>query len=685
MATTVRRGRTSEAREVSLRHIREAGTIFIAYASHDLAKARDIRRRVVRLRKAASAASVFLAAESLPTGEPVSPEVVEKALRESDLAIFVCGRQTHNSLWVAREVALARSSGVRILPILLHAGVQPPEGLDFAIQGIHLTHLFPAIRYLRLTVLVLVAIALGAASWFGWSTYRARSDLARSDIASWIDLDGTRAPSAIDISRYQQLLEQETQAARWGHEDLRRQLESSRAQMLDPELRRVVLQANSERTDLETDPYAGLVWVGETTRLEAWPRRGVAVQDLDLGALALEGAAEASERSEFRSSVVRRARLYDLRFNPIHGRVVAEVEYDGPARQPEGQRLEQDPEGWLVLDGMERIEGNEREAMVLEPPGDPRSLGLTRYLVGVSSSNPLGEQTGGSEDWYELGREESREERLATTIVGSRYQPILRELLLCMYEYEQLAFPEVSDPDSEGDEDVTPDFRHTRLFRLAVDPSAGRELVEIEHAVDPYGLIQDLNPELRITFAVLFGGDRAVRVTTAEQYHPRAKYIYFEDAWEEDQEQDAEGPPPCVLPKVEESGSLRPERSRYTPAALHIGARRALAGDRLLDLDTGEIRLLDLLTDDEDEIAVAWFTTSGDLLIVTRIDGSIDAIRAIDGVLLHRFVCPSWVKDATVSADGAELWLLLENGQVESWPLDAFGSDGWRPRKPSDR
>lgn len=97
----------SEVRLQAVCLLRGARRIFVIYSTADLAAACDLRKRIVRLRgKNCRSEDVFLAAQSLPVGKDVTPEVIRAELAAADLAVVVCGTKTPET-FVADEVRQA--------------------------------------------------------------------------------------------------------------------------------------------------------------------------------------------------------------------------------------------------------------------------------------------------------------------------------------------------------------------------------------------------------------------------------------------------------------------------------------------------------------------------------------------------------------------------------------------------
>ncbi|NIR32022.1 MAG: TIR domain-containing protein [Gammaproteobacteria bacterium] len=171
--------RPATSREAAVALVRDAKRLFIAYSHADLKRATDLHRRILRLRPESDPDTAFLDQASLRPGDSVAPEVVEARLREADLLLVLCGRDTAERPHVSREVALAlerqRAGDLTILPVILQPGVRLPDGLDFRVQGIFAEVLFPELRWQRLSaaagggvIAVLLALALFRAAWAAW-------------------------------------------------------------------------------------------------------------------------------------------------------------------------------------------------------------------------------------------------------------------------------------------------------------------------------------------------------------------------------------------------------------------------------------------------------------------------------------------------------------------------------------
>src|SRR5262245_1153228 len=162
-------GRLSPRSE-ALALLRNAQRIFIAYSHSDLRTAHRFRKRLVRLRRDRNPDTVFLDQDSLQPGTNVSPTDIDRRLEEADLFVVLCGKDTAGSEHVAHEIrtAMARrdAGALTVLPIILGRRARLPAALDFRVQAIFLSTLFPGILLARVLVgllIVLLAVSGGIA------------------------------------------------------------------------------------------------------------------------------------------------------------------------------------------------------------------------------------------------------------------------------------------------------------------------------------------------------------------------------------------------------------------------------------------------------------------------------------------------------------------------------------------
>jgi WD40 repeat protein len=167
-----------QPKENAIERIRSAERIFLAYSHSDLRRARDIHSRLVKMRRPKPADSVFLDQLSLAPGEDVSPAVIDQRLSESSLMVVLCGEDTPQRAEVQRELELGcqlRERGsISILPVILKAGIRLPALINYRIQAIQLTALFPEILWIRITTAASLVIAVTIAAVFGVRSYEDR-------------------------------------------------------------------------------------------------------------------------------------------------------------------------------------------------------------------------------------------------------------------------------------------------------------------------------------------------------------------------------------------------------------------------------------------------------------------------------------------------------------------------------
>lgn len=274
-------------REKAQQQLRDAAHIFFAYASADLAKARDLRSRILKLRRPKDSSTVFMASDSLQVGEDTHPSFILDMLKRSDLFVVVCGSKTAESRWVNQEVQqalLQRKDGTtKILPIILKAGAPLPPGIDFAVQGIHLTTLFPAIRFVRIALSAsLMALAGIALAFFLIASQRARErDEAKSKEAMQIherDVVSLRARlqknadsghfAAIDFVQRNWLLEQRKEAIRLNAQPEIQLIDGKLSRYATPELRKNLAcsRRESSRYGSRSQRQGYLAWVSAANR-----------------------------------------------------------------------------------------------------------------------------------------------------------------------------------------------------------------------------------------------------------------------------------------------------------------------------------------------------------------------------------------------------------------------------------
>lgn len=97
-----------------------AFSVFISYSTKDLARARYIRRLLVK-----TGSQVFLAEYSLAPGSELTPSVL-KAIKECDLFLLLWSTNAKSSEWVPQEIGAARAHVKPVIPVMLHGGIKLP-------------------------------------------------------------------------------------------------------------------------------------------------------------------------------------------------------------------------------------------------------------------------------------------------------------------------------------------------------------------------------------------------------------------------------------------------------------------------------------------------------------------------------------------------------------------------------
>lgn len=158
-----------------------AARIFICYSHTDRRFARRFYRHLIALRSGSPKESVFLDEFSLRPGDPVSPDVVDAALVSSDLMVVLGGRDTAKSVEVNREIALAKSKSIPILPVILTLKTELPRDIDYKIQGVSVDSIFRFRIVERVIAFTFITLFVAASSGFtiqSLEASRARLDAA---------------------------------------------------------------------------------------------------------------------------------------------------------------------------------------------------------------------------------------------------------------------------------------------------------------------------------------------------------------------------------------------------------------------------------------------------------------------------------------------------------------------------
>lgn len=155
--------------------------MFLCYSRSDRKFVRRFYRYLLKLRAKRPAASVFFDEMSLRPGEPVSPDIVARALIDSALIVVLCGRDTARSVEVNREITLARQHNIDLLPVIITQKVPLPADLDFRIQGVSANTIFRFRIIDRAIVgaaIALFLVLVGTIFFLRWQDQRQQADFA---------------------------------------------------------------------------------------------------------------------------------------------------------------------------------------------------------------------------------------------------------------------------------------------------------------------------------------------------------------------------------------------------------------------------------------------------------------------------------------------------------------------------
>jgi hypothetical protein len=608
----------SSPRGEALALLRAAERIFIAYSSADLAAARDLRRRIVRIRHDRPVESVFMASDSLPVGQSIEPAHIRDALARADLFVVACGRTTAGSAWVVEEVRqalLQRADGrTRILPVILTAKVLLPPGIDFAIHAIHRATLFPAIRRVQaviaVTVLALLAAAIGAAVI---ALDRARQrDLAA--LQGRLQINAFQPGEATDLVRRNWLETQRAEARRLNARVETAAIDKELGRYGTDAMRRVWLSADFARRFLAVDPGAPVVWVGYDDRIEARNAADGALERAfslrSITAISYEPPPVADATPAVKAVATARspARLVALRADPRVTGVLAEVEY------PDGFADPQEKES-LARSGYDAT-GGEREVFCLtRDSAAMQTVGLSLRLTAENDA------TG------DLGAYDAPVSG-ADAVEAALSQPTARQRSLVFKDWRR------------GD----------TVERIAVDPVTGSALFHV---------VRDMTSRDDHTAPFSFKGWRdhwAVRLSRSGQIDEAAPITKVfpagrRMAWPDG---DLDGRNPFVA-----------TAPRFIPAAL--GAAGALLGASLHWVSAAN---------SPGDVEAIWFAAGGGSLRARLRDGSVATARP-PGTDVRRVIRPRQVRGIDVTQDGREVLVLGSDGRIDAWSISAFGEDGW--------
>lgn len=619
-------------REQAVRLLLEARRIFIIYSNKDLERARDLKRRIVRLRADKPDDSVFLAAESLPVGEDVSRARVQSELAEADLAVVVCGENTATRTHVADEVQQAlqqrESKGMKILPVILKAGVTLPAGLDYSVHAIHYTVLFPAIKWMRLALAGTLVLLIAIAGFLGW-----RNRVA--EIQRQIDRDVESQSSPLDLQRVSRLKDLRTSAMWVGFLDGMRQIDHKLGRSGRESLRQEWLPRDRQRIAFLADPSDNVIWVGYEKRidaLDAATREVVRSYDLtsfEAGEYGPEPIQTGPPRPAGKPQPRHPARLLELQVDPRVRGVLAKVEYERYA-QPSTSGSD------------DEVRGGEKEVLRLAKDLEhPESVGLSDTIDWYSPETPDGLDYGlGYVDL--LDTSEAVEETLSS-LAGDDRKKV-----------------EAATGATDADD---------RIYRLARDPLGPGSLIGLEIRADKRRPSWFRNGESRRDYlvGVLVPGQDFLQVGPTTLYDDNARDLNAIAR----EAQAIEGGDPSTTEESEYS-AVAPT---YEPAALWAKGKLAWIGQGLVSFGAERPDLLKNAIPEGTHVTHVRWLANGAVRFVLG-DGSLSVCPAGTGEC-HRFLRPPWARAIDLMPNGGQVLILDAEGRIQAWQMKAFGPDGW--------
>lgn len=619
-------------REQAVRLLLEARRIFIIYSNKDLERARDLKRRIVRLRADKPDDSVFLAVESLPVGEDVSRARVQSELAEADLAVVVCGENTAARTHVADEVQQAlqqrESKGMKILPVILKAGVTLPAGLDYSVHAIHYTVLFPAIKWMRLALAGTLALLIAIAGFLAW-----RNRVA--EIQRQIDRDVESQSSPLDLQRVSRLTDLRASAMWVGFLDGMRQIDHKLDRSGRESLRLEWLPQDRQRIAFLADPSDNVIWVGYEKRidaLDAATREVVRSYDLtsfEVGEYRPDPIQTGPPRPAEKPQPRHPARLLELQVDPRVRGVLAKVEYERYA-QPSTSGSD------------DEVRGGEKEVLRLAKDLErPESVGLSDTIGWYSPKTPDRLDYGvGYVDL--LDTSEAVEETLSS-LAGDDLKKVETAT-------------GATDPDD-------------RIYRLARDPLGPGSLIGLEIRADKRLPSWFRNGESRRDYlvGVLVPGQDFLQVGPTTLYDDNARDLNAIAR----EAQAIEGGDPSTTEESEFS-AVAPT---YEPAALWAKGKLAWIGQGLVSFGAERPDLLKNAIPEGARVTHVRWLANGAVRFVLK-DGSLSVCPAGTGEC-HRFLRPSWARAIDLMPDGGQVLILDAEGRIQAWQMKAFGPDGW--------
>ena len=475
-----------EGREATLELIRNNDRVFIAYAHSDLRQARRLFKKLRAVRPDHPPESIFLDQISLAPGEDVGPEVIDGKIKECDLFVVVCGKETPGRFEVKREINIAlecRSAGsLDILPIILKRVPKLPTGLDYRIQGIMLTTLFPEIARARiaigmaLTGLTAVSVVLGILFWDG---IRKRD---REAIKAAIEIYDASPKSALDRIYADRLCEIGKSAEDLSDDGAIQEIRSRLSKHPKRGAWREMLSGGRDPIGLAFCSDARGLAAAYPNEFFLWP--------------------SATKSSPISHRPPKNSKILGLIAHPSERRVLFEVEYQHFASAEQNAEIVIE-NGQAYTKNGDPLEGSEAEIFSVPCVGGVAvSLGLSREYEWKIGHDLGGEERGPS--WLEAN--------------GTG---LSLDTLLMKTPSEHIG--------KRGKELEKEDF----IRGLAASPTGFVMVYEIQELVSmfdqiEYGSIYDVYAEL----VNLVG--RRVRLTDKTNYSPTAKDLFFLDTPRED-------------------------------------------------------------------------------------------------------------------------------------------------------
>jgi hypothetical protein len=615
---------TTTTRGQALGLIATAQQIFIAYSHHDLRRAKELLRRITRIRSNKSVDSVFIDQNSISPGDSINADRIDQRLRSSDLVLILCGKYTASSESLKREISIAleenRKRGMKILPVILNPGIKLPVGIDNSIQGIFLTNLFPSILIARWAIGAIVTALILFVLFFSAQWMRAEIDLfLKNDELSRDPANLERRKQLTDTLRSASLI-------RYRHQEI-----SGLLAKTIPETAVSNVLTNNNIVALCVSRDGKLLFAGLEDRLDAYQAadfkhvyslqlKQFTVIERDTSVAHDKGTAD---KQNTQSSTTTRAcgKLTRLMQDPVTNGILVEISYPGFAR---GDPCDSESNG-------------ESELLRLDGSSMPESLGNTHSLEWHNVTNQFGETVGG------YFRENTDAVRTVDQLVWS-HLPTSR------------IFSALKSDTNEW----------PRFEFIALDSSgSGAALVvrtdtQVESGDDPNAVTY------RKTLLVI-APDGEIRPTS---YRSQSELIVLPDGTEIRELE------PSVQPAALHSPT---SKAIVNDQYVNIVSTTALSKPHGKDDDfiAGEPKPIQLPTDSASNML---FSADGSSLILQYSDQSVAILDLTSRRIVCKFLTPPRTKQMTVSCLANVIYVLRDDGSVLAWNLAVFGPDGWAKR-----